>query len=104
MEKTLYYLGNKEGHIYVPVAFMEKLNLNENTPTEMFIENGCIVIRPRKIRATITKKEKDEIYDASLKDLKTKWGLPDVIDFRSDNVANAFLEFFLKNLGIEVKE
>ena len=53
---------------------MEKLKLDKDAPTEMYIENGCIVIRPRKIRAIITKKEKDEIYDASLKDLKTKWG------------------------------
>ena len=100
----MYCLGNNEGHIYIPFAFMEKLGLNKDIPTEMYIENGCIVIRPRKIRVTITKEEKDEIYDASLRDLKTKYGLPDVIDFRSDNVANAFLEFFLKNLGIEVKE
>lgn len=104
MEKTLYYLNNKDGHIYIPATFMEKLNLNENTPMEMYIENGRIVIRPRKIRAIITKEEKNNIYNASLQDLETKWGLPDIADFREDEVADDFLEFFLKNLGIEVKE
>ena len=104
MEKTLYYLNNKEGHIYIPTAFMEKLNLNKDTPTEMYIENGRIVIRPRKIRAIITKEEKNNIYNASLQDLGMKYGLPDIADFREDEVADDFLEFFLKNLGIEVKE
>lgn len=58
----------------------------------------------RRIRAIITKEEKNNIYNASLQDLETKWGLPDIADFREDEVADDFLEFFLKNLGIEVKE
>lgn len=65
----------------------------------MYVENGRIVIRPQKVRATITKKEKDEIYGASLRDLETKWGLPDIMDFREDEVADDFLE----NLGIKVE-
>ena len=49
MEKTLYYLNNKDGHIYIPATFMEKLNLNENTLMEMYIENGRIVIRRERL-------------------------------------------------------
>lgn len=103
--RDMLYFNGEEGHFYIPKEYMKQLGLHENTLAKIQVEGGRIIVYPYKVRTTIPENEVNTAYAATLQDLRENHDEIEVLNFEDDNdILNDFVDYFLRNLGIEVKE
>lgn len=102
MEEKVCCLKDEENLIYTLYKLMRRLGFYESDLMKMNVENECIVIRPRKVRAVITKEEVNNAIKAMMSSMIDN-GFTGDVDFVGDLV-ECNMDAFLNKLDIVVED